>query len=71
MPAHVSIFPSGHDFSIDGPASILEGALRAGVPLNYGCSGGNCGLCKAKVVSGQVKKTRHHDYVLTEAEKSG
>jgi len=38
-------------------------------PLNYGCSGGNCGLCKARLVSGQVRKTRHHDYVLTEAEK--
>jgi CDP-4-dehydro-6-deoxyglucose reductase len=47
----------------------LEGALRAGVPLNYGCSGGNCGLCKAKVISGQVKKTRFHDYVRSEADK--
>lgn len=70
MPVHVSILPSGHDFFIDGSDSILEGALRAGVPLSYGCSGGNCGLCKARLVSGQIKKTRHHDYVLTEAEKS-
>jgi CDP-4-dehydro-6-deoxyglucose reductase len=43
--------------------------LRAGLALNYGCSSGNCGLCKAKVVSGQVKKTRPHDYVLSEADK--
>lgn len=70
MPAHVSILPSGHGFLIDGPDSILEGALRASIPLNYGCSGGNCGLCKARLVSGQVKKIHHHDYVLTEAEKS-
>ena len=69
MAAHVTVLPSGHDFFIDGPDTILEGALRAGVPLNYGCSGGNCGLCKAKVVSGQVKKTRFHDYVRTEADK--
>jgi CDP-4-dehydro-6-deoxyglucose reductase, E3 len=67
--AHVTVLPSGHDFFIDGPDTILEGALRAGVPLNYGCSGGNCGLCKAKVISGQVKKTRFHDYVRTEADK--
>jgi len=70
MAAHVTVLPSGHDFFIDGPDTILEAALRAGVPLNYGCSGGNCGLCKARVVSGQVKKTRLHDYVLTEADKS-
>lgn len=70
MSAHVSILPGGHDFFIDGPDTLLEAALRAGVPLNYGCSGGNCGLCKARVVSGQIRKTRNHDYVLTEAEKN-
>lgn len=70
LSAHVTVLPSGHDFFIDGPDTLLEGALRAGVPLNYGCSGGNCGLCRAKIVNGQVKKTRHHDYVLTESEKA-
>ncbi len=70
MAAHVTILPSGHDFFIEGHDTLLEGALRAGVPVNYGCSGGNCGLCKAKVVSGQIKKIRLHDYVLTEVEKS-
>lgn len=70
MAAHVTVVPSGHDFFIEGADTLLESALRAGVPLDYGCSGGNCGLCKARVLSGQVKKTRHHDYVLTDAEKS-
>ncbi|HQS58095.1 MAG: ferredoxin [Gallionellales bacterium 35-53-114] len=69
MAAHVTVLPSNHDFFIDGPDTILEAALRAGIPLNYGCSGGNCGLCKARVVTGQVKKTRFHDYVRTEADK--
>ena len=67
--AHVTVLPSGHDFFIDGPDTILEGALRGGVPLSYGCSGGNCGLCKAKLISGEIKKTRFHDYVRTEADK--
>ncbi|PWB48009.1 MAG: ferredoxin [Nitrosomonadales bacterium] len=69
MAAHVHLLPSGHDFFIDGQDTILEAALRAGIPLNYGCSGGNCGLCKARVVSGQIKKVRHHDYVIPEAQK--
>jgi CDP-4-dehydro-6-deoxyglucose reductase len=69
MAAHITVLPSNNDFFIDGPDTILEAALRAGVPLNYGCSGGNCGLCKAKVISGQVKKTRFHDYVRSEADK--
>ncbi len=69
MSAHVSLQPSGHDFFVEGNDTLLEAALKAGLALNYGCSSGNCGLCKARVISGQVMKTRHFDYLLTEAEK--
>ena len=69
MAAHVTVLPGNQDFFIDGPDSVLEGALRAGVPLNYGCSGGNCGLCKARLISGEIKKTRFHDYVRSAADK--
>jgi len=69
MAAQVRLLPSGHEFLIEGSDSILEAGLRSGLALNYGCSNGNCGLCKCKVVSGQVKKIALHDYVLTEAEK--
>lgn len=68
--AHVRVLPSEREFFVEGSDSLLDAALRAGLALNYGCSNGNCGLCKARVVSGQVKKVRAHDYVLTEAEKS-
>ncbi len=69
MAAQVRILPSGHEFLIEGTDSILEAGLLSGLALDYGCSNGNCGLCKAKVVSGQVKKIRPHDYVLSETEK--
>lgn len=68
--AHVRVLPSEREFFVEGSDSLLDAALRAGLALNYGCSNGNCGLCKARVVSGQVKKIRPHDYVLTEAQKS-
>lgn len=70
MAAHVDIQPSGHEFFVDGADTLLEAALRAGLALDYGCSNGNCGQCKARVVSGQVMKVRPHDYVLTKAEKA-
>jgi len=70
MAAHVKIWPSGHEFFVEGADTLLEAALRAGLALNYGCSNGNCGQCKARVVEGQVMKVRPHDYVLSEAEKS-
>lgn len=68
--AQIVLRPSGHQYFVQGSDTILEAALRAGLAINYGCSNGNCGLCKARLVSGQVAKVRHHDYVLSEAEKN-
>ncbi|MDO8208029.1 MAG: 2Fe-2S iron-sulfur cluster-binding protein [Gallionella sp.] len=70
MTAQVTLLPSRQDFLLEGQDTLLEAAMRAGISLNYGCSGGNCGLCKARVISGQVKKTRHHDFVIPEAQKN-
>ena len=69
MAPMVTIQPSGHEFYVEGTDTLLEAALRNGVSLNYGCSNGNCGDCKARVVSGEVKKIHAHDYVLKQAEK--
>jgi CDP-4-dehydro-6-deoxyglucose reductase len=70
MTAHVHIRPSGHEFFVEGGDTLLEAALRAGLSLDYGCSIGTCGKCKATIVAGQVQKTRHSDYALTAAEKN-
>jgi CDP-4-dehydro-6-deoxyglucose reductase len=70
MSAHVQVKPSGHEFFVDGSDSLLEAALRAGLSLDYGCSAGSCGKCKARVVSGQVHRVRHSDYALSAAEKA-
>jgi CDP-4-dehydro-6-deoxyglucose reductase len=70
MTAHVQVKPSGHEFFVDGNDSLLEAALRSGLSLDYGCSIGSCGKCKARIVSGQVHRTRHSDYALTAAEKN-
>lgn len=69
MSAQASVIPSGHEFFIEGAESILEAGLRGGLALNYGCSNGICGLCKIRVVSGDTRRIRHHDYSLSEAEK--
>ena len=70
MPNKVLLYPSYHTFLVNGADTVLEAGLRAGLAMNYGCSSGNCGLCKARVVAGQTEKIRHQDYVLTEAEKN-
>ena len=70
MAANVKLIPSGHDFFVEGNESILEASVRAGLTLNYGCSSGNCGGCKARVVSGETWRLREHDYVISEREKA-
>jgi CDP-4-dehydro-6-deoxyglucose reductase len=70
MTAHVQVRPSGREFLVDGDDTLLEAALRAGLSLDYGCSSGSCGKCRARLVSGEAHRTRHSDYPLTAAEKN-
>ena len=69
MAASVKVIPSGRDFLVEGNESILEASVRAGLHLAYGCASGNCGSCKARVISGEVRKIREHDYPLSGREK--
>lgn len=70
MSATVTILPKGRTFDIDGRETILEAGLRAGLPLAYGCSNGNCGDCRARVVAGEAIKIKPHDYVFTRQDKA-
>lgn len=70
MAAHVKILPSGHEFFVEGQDSLLAASIRAGLYVNYGCASGNCGTCKARVVSGEVRRIRNHDYMLSESERN-
>jgi len=67
--ANVKILPSGNDFFVEGSESILDASVRAGLNLAHGCSSGNCGICKARLVSGEIYKTREHDYKLSDREQ--
>lgn len=39
----------------EGDGSILDVALAAGVPLDFGCRAGNCGTCETAIRSGAVR----------------
>lgn len=70
MAPHVKLVPGGQEFFVEGADTVLDAALHAGLGMAYGCSAGNCGECKARVIAGNVKQVRHHDYRLSEAEKA-
>ena len=65
----IRVLPSGHEFFLEGNDSILDAGLKAGLYIDYGCSSGNCGACKCKVISGAVRKLREHDFVLSAKEQ--
>ena len=67
--AQVTLRPSGHQFALEGHDTLLQAGLRAGLKLNYGCGNGSCGMCKVRVIDGDVIKVMPFDYSLSEAEK--
>ena len=62
LAAQVRIAGTNEEFFVEGGDTILESALRAGIPLAYGCSSGECGTCRARVLSGEVKQVRPIQY---------
>jgi len=68
--AQVTLRPSGHQFVVEGRDTLLQAGMRAGLKLNYGCGNGSCGMCKVRVTAGEVARTLHTDYALSEAERT-
>ncbi|NOX92551.1 MAG: 2Fe-2S iron-sulfur cluster binding domain-containing protein [Gammaproteobacteria bacterium] len=54
MAARIKVQPGNHEFWLEGNNSILNAGVHAGLALNNGCTNGNCGLCKARIISGSV-----------------
>lgn len=69
MSAQVTVRPSGHEFAVEGHDTLLQAGLRAGLKLNYGCGNGTCGMCKVRVISGEVAQCQPFDYPLSQAER--
>jgi CDP-4-dehydro-6-deoxyglucose reductase len=67
--AQVTLRPSGRTFLVEGNDSILQAGLKAGARFAYGCGSGTCGLCKARVVSGETRQIGAADYPLSAQER--
>ncbi len=63
----------GHDTEavVEHGESVLEAAVRAGLAVDYGCSGGNCGLCIARLMDGEVRQVSDWDYVFERGQRDG
>jgi len=69
MTHRVRIEPSGHEFVVEGGDTLLEGALRAGLALDYGCNNGLCGQCRVRLLVGEVRRIRQPEFTFGEAER--
>lgn len=70
MTFQITIQPSGHQFPILDNETILEAALKHGYTLPYSCRDGVCGVCRGRVMHGQVDHGKRQGGALTDAEKS-
>lgn len=66
----VRLLPGGERFRVESNEAVLDAAIRAGIPLDYGCSDGNCGRCKARLIQGETRQIRHQDYVFSTQERA-
>ncbi len=60
----VRLDPGGHEFFVEGADTVLQAALRAGLSPAYGCSNGECGKCRSRLRSGEVRAVREHAFQL-------
>jgi CDP-4-dehydro-6-deoxyglucose reductase len=69
MPHQVTIKPSNQVFSVADDETILDGALREGFNIAYGCRNGACGSCKGKLLSGSVDYGTYQDTALSDNDR--
>lgn len=69
MTFNATILPSNHSFPVDAGETLLEAGLKHGCTLPYSCQNGACGVCKGKVVQGEVDYGNYQPHALSDAEK--
>jgi CDP-4-dehydro-6-deoxyglucose reductase len=66
----VRVLPSGHEFQAVAQESLLEAALRSGLNVNFHCSSGSCGECRARLIEGELGTLDRGDYRFSRVERA-
>jgi len=61
----VALRPGDCSIEVAPELTVLEAALRQGVPFPHSCRVGTCGTCKCRLVSGKVTELSDKAYVLS------
>jgi CDP-4-dehydro-6-deoxyglucose reductase, E3 len=65
----ITLLPMGEVLPCAPGETVLGAILRSGARVYYGCMGGGCGVCKMRLVSGQLDYGRYSVAVLSEVER--
>jgi propane monooxygenase reductase subunit len=65
----VELTPGGQTFNCGADETILDGALRHGIELLYGCRHGRCSTCKYLIEDGEVDFGEVTAYALPDNER--
>jgi len=68
MGTKVTILPAGDEIAVDADTPVLAAALAAGLNLPHSCRGGNCGACRARVLSGEFHYPHGRPLGISDAE---
>ena len=63
----------GREISVEGDTDrpILQSLLDAGIDYPHGCESGLCGLCKSRLICGDVDHDEYYESALTDVERKG
>ena len=64
----VKLFRSARAFETTADETVLDAALRAGLDVPRRCMGGNCGVCRARLLEGEVAYPNGRPLGLSAAE---
>ncbi|RJF91905.1 fatty acid desaturase [Noviherbaspirillum saxi] len=62
--AHINLRP----VTVNPKETLLQAALREGIPFPNSCRVGGCATCKCKLVRGKVKELTESGYILSDEE---
>jgi ferredoxin len=65
----IMLLPMGHALPCTRGETVLSAILRSDARVYFGCMGGGCGVCKMRLISGQLDCGRYSVAVLSEEEK--
>jgi ferredoxin len=65
----ITLLPTGEVLPCAPGETVLSAILRSGARVFFGCTGGGCGVCKMRLISGHLDYGRYSVAVLSEDER--